>query len=100
MSDDLDRYVAERASRDPAFQAAMAESEPAHRWSLALIKARLDAGLTQTELARRLGTRQPAIARVENGHMLPSCTLLQRYATVLNVRVEIGPKSMDVLAAA
>ena len=55
MGDDLDRYVAERTRRDPAFAAAMADSEPAFRWSMALIKARLDAGITQSELARRLG---------------------------------------------
>jgi ribosome-binding protein aMBF1 (putative translation factor) len=99
MGDDLDRHISQQL-RDPAFAAAWKESELGYRWSVALIKARLDAGLTQTELARRLGTRQPAIARLESGRMLPSADMLQRYAKVLNVHIEIGPDSMEVRPAA
>ena len=100
MGDDLDRHIADQLRRDPAFAAAWEESEPGYRWSLALIKARLAAGITQTELARRLGTRQPAIARLETGRMLPSANMLQRYAKALNMCIEIGPDSLDVQPAA
>lgn len=36
-----------------------------HRTSTLLRRARIEAGLTQTELARRAGTTQPVVARME-----------------------------------
>ncbi len=49
------------------------------------------AGLTQTELAKLIGSKQPVIARLEDadyeGHSL---TMLQRIAIALNQRVEIN----------
>ena len=51
---------------------------------------RTRAGLTQAELAKKVGTRQPVIARLEDadyeGHSLP---LLRRIAAALDRRVEI-----------
>jgi transcriptional regulator with XRE-family HTH domain len=41
-------------------------------------EARLRAGLTQRELARRSGTTQPAVARWENGAVLPSFERLRQ----------------------
>lgn len=41
-------------------------------------QARLAAGLTQTELARRAGTSQPAVARYESGEVSPSVRTLER----------------------
>jgi uncharacterized protein len=40
--------------------------------------ARLDAGLTQAELAERAGTSQPAIARYERGSVAPSMSTFER----------------------
>ena len=56
-----------------------------------LLKARAEAGLTQAELAARVGTTQSAIARLESsvGKRLPSLATLQRYARTLEYRVEI-----------
>ena len=45
-----------------------------------LVKARLRAGLSQAELARRMGTSQSAVARLESGQTLPSTKTLLRYA--------------------
>jgi len=58
-----------------------------------LYAARQSAGLTQAELAERVGTRQPVIARLEdaeyNGHSL---TMLQRIASALGQRLEVRLK--------
>jgi len=55
-----------------------------------IYEARTKAGLTQQQLAKRVGTTQPVIARLEDadyrGHSL---TTLQRIATALNGQLEI-----------
>lgn len=48
---------------------------------------RLQAGLTQKELARRLGTSQQNIAQYENGKRIPKTKTLQKIADALNVSV-------------
>ena len=57
---------------------------------LALRWARLRAGLTQAELARRAGLSQPAVARLEDPDHNPTLDMLERVAAALGVRLEIG----------
>lgn len=45
-----------------------------------LIAARMRAGLTQHQMAERMGTTQSAIARLEGGQRTPSMNTVQRYA--------------------
>ena len=45
-----------------------------------LISARMRAGLTQHQLAERMGTTQSAVARLEGGKRTPSMGTVQRYA--------------------
>ena len=56
-----------------------------------VLKARTASGLTQAELAARVGTTQSAIARLESGtpKHSPSIVTLQRYARAMGHRVEI-----------
>ncbi len=56
-----------------------------------VLKARAASGLTQAELAARVGTTQSAIARLESGtpKHSPSIATLQRYAHAMGHRVEI-----------
>lgn len=51
--------------------------------ALAVFEARLKAEVTQEELARRIGTHQPSIARIENGTCLPSIRFLEKIAVAL-----------------
>jgi transcriptional regulator with XRE-family HTH domain len=59
----------------------------------ALFQARTKAGLTQAEVAERMGTQTPAIARLEAGggskKHSPSIATLQKYATAVGCRLEI-----------
>lgn len=56
-----------------------------------VLKARAAAGLTQAEVAERIGTTQSAIARLESPSVRhsPSVETLQKYARALGCRVEI-----------
>lgn len=58
-----------------------------------VLKARSEAGLTQDEVAKRMKTKAPAIARLEksliSGKHSPSLATLRKYAKALGKRVEI-----------
>ena len=56
-----------------------------------VLKARAKSGLTQAEVAERMGTTQSAVARLEsaNAKHSPSIATLQRYAEALGHRVEV-----------
>jgi ribosome-binding protein aMBF1 (putative translation factor) len=51
--------------------------------------AREVAGLSQRELATRMGTSQAAVARLEAGDLNAKLTMLQRAATAMNLTVSI-----------
>jgi len=56
-----------------------------------ILKARAETGLSQAEVAARVGTTQSAIARLESagsGHS-PSITTLQRYASALGYKLQV-----------
>lgn len=59
----------------------------------ALLKARTDAGLTQAEIARRMGTHAPAVARLEDSmtrqHHSPTLATLRKYAAACGKRLEL-----------
>ena len=56
-----------------------------------ILKARAEAGLTQAELAARIGTTQSTVARLETamGKHSPSIGTLKRYASALGYRLQI-----------
>jgi len=70
---------------EPDFNAAAEELEPGYQ----VARLRILRGLTQAQLAALVGTRQPSIARLENGSSKPSLSFLQKIATALNARIEV-----------
>lgn len=54
-----------------------------------MIEARQEAGLTQSEIAARMGTSQSVIARLENARHMPTFDMVARYAAALDRRVDI-----------
>jgi DNA-binding XRE family transcriptional regulator len=55
----------------------------------ALIEARAKARLTQSELARRMGTTQSAIARLESGRNAPSGQTLMKFAKAVRRKLRV-----------
>lgn len=75
--------------KDPDFRAAYEALEEEFSIVSALITARTEAGLTQEEVARRMGTTQAVIARLEGGRVKPSTRTLERFAKATGTRLRI-----------
>lgn len=79
--------------KDPAFRAEYDALEAEFALFDELIRARKKAGLTQAEVAKRMGTGIPTIARLESGgcskHKSPSVATLNKYAEAVGCRLEI-----------
>ncbi len=58
-----------------------------------LKEARIDAGLTQAELAERLGASQPVVARLESGRANPRVATLERALAATGHRLAISVES-------
>ena len=66
--------------------------EPKYRLISQLISARTKRGLTQKELAEKIGTKQSAIARLESGDVNPSFDFLQKITSALGSKLIIQIK--------
>jgi len=80
----FEEHLAE-ALGDPEFREAWEASDPAYQ----LARLRILRGLTQQQLAERVGTRQPSIARLESGREEPKLGFLRRVAEALGAKVEV-----------
>jgi transcriptional regulator with XRE-family HTH domain len=76
--------------KNPEFRKEYNNLEPEFTIARALIEARARSGLTQQEVAKRMGTTQSAVARLERGHPLPSITSLKKYASATNSKLNIS----------
>jgi len=76
--------------KDPEFRAAYDALEDQFALASALIKARSDAGLTQEEVARAMGTTQAVVARLESGRGKPSTRSLERFAKATHTHLRIS----------
>jgi DNA-binding XRE family transcriptional regulator len=88
----LNDHITRRTAEDPEFRAELEALRPEIEFRSALINGRVAAGFTQAELAERVGTRQPAIARLESGGAKPSFDTLLRLSSAFNRRFEITPQ--------
>ena len=89
----VDKFLEEQL-QDPEFRAEWNRTALARAVSLGIISYRSTHGLTQTELARIIGIKQPAIARLEAGETNPSWETLNRLSEALGIEflVDIAPK--------
>ena len=78
-----------RLLANPEVKAEYDALAPEFEISAELVRARLRAGLSQAELAMRIGTSQSAIARLESGQTLPSTKTLLRFAKATGSKVQV-----------
>lgn len=79
-----------RYMEDPEFREAYALVDEEYALVKTLVRARTAANLTQEEVARRIGTTQSAVARLEGGKVSPSFATLRRYAEATGTRLTVG----------
>lgn len=63
---------------------------PRYELAAALIRARIKKGLTQKELAQKIGTEQPAIARIESGDENLTIDSAQKITEALGAKIKIS----------
>ncbi len=94
---DANRILDDVTGNDEELQQMIADETVNAEVARLIYKVRKAAGLTQTELAELIGSKQPVIARLEDadyeGHSL---TMLQRIAISLNQRIEINFVPVEV----
>ena len=84
LEDDLKERL-----KDPEFKKEWEESEVEYLLAKKLIEKRLSEKLSQRDLAKKAGTTQAVISRIESMNSNPSLELLKRLAHALNFNLQI-----------
>lgn len=90
-----------RLMHNPEFQEEYRKADGDFRLVEALIRARTEARLSQAEVARKLGTTQSAIARLEGGKVSPTVSTLRKYAeaTESDLQIDFTPRGKPLESA-
>jgi DNA-binding XRE family transcriptional regulator len=90
--DDLDKYVLKRKEKSPKFAQNYDKGYEQFKIGALLKQARLDAGLTQEEVADKLQTGKSAISRIENHAEDIRLSTLINYAQAIgkSLRLEVA----------
>src|SRR5439155_27291197 len=86
--------------QDPEFARVYEELRPEYDAIIKLIQLRKDKGLSQRQLAERVGAKQPSIARLESRKKTRNLNLLERIASVHGYRVTVGIENRTSRAGA
>lgn len=78
-----------RLMENPEFRKEYEKADAEFAIIEALVRARTAARLSQAELARKIGTTQSAIARLEGGGVSPSLATLRRYAEATGTKLHV-----------
>lgn len=92
--------AARRAARNPAYRAERERVAEFHGIAKLVIHRRAVLGLSQRELARRVGTSVPAISRLESGRHVTNVETLRRVFAALGGRLVLGYELTSTTAAA
>lgn len=75
--------------KNPKIKVEYDRLQPEFALMQAILDARVKRGVTQAELAKKIGTKQSVISRLESGRANPSVAFLKKLATALNSNLEI-----------
>lgn len=75
--------------KDPEFRREYERLEPEFQIARQMISARIKRKMSQAELARKAGTGQAVISRLEGMNAKPSISLLKRIAQALDTKIQV-----------
>ena len=78
--------------KDPAYKDAYESLITEFELAQKLIEVRVKSGMSQGELAQKMGTSQSAIARLESGSAMPSMRTLSKLALATGCEMQINFK--------
>ncbi len=83
------KSVKKELLKDPEAAKEYRRLEPTYSVISQLIKQRIDSGLTQAQLAKKIGTKQSAISRLESGEANPTLHLLEKIAAAVDKKLVV-----------
>ena len=86
---DLQKYIEMRKKVDPEFAEGHHEGYAQFKFGVLLQMSREQAGMTQEEVAQKLGTKKSAISRIENHAEDIRLSTLHKYAKALGKKVNL-----------
>lgn len=90
QNSDLDKYVEKALNRDPTLKERLEKADRAWEIAFQIYNLRKKAGLTQTQLAKLVGTRQSNIARMESADYTGyTFKTLEKVTKALKAKLEI-----------
>jgi len=96
VEEDGEAHLEEMIDRDEGFRRVWEANRSRRELRIIVLERRLELGLSQRELAGRIGTSQNRIYPIENGEANPTLDTLQRLADVLGLALEIRPGTLVV----
>ena len=93
MSESKRKSFAEKRAelmKNPKFVAAYESVREEYQLASAMIHARKQAGLTQAQVAERMGVDQSYVAKLESGKRMPPTKTLQSYAKATGTHLRIA----------
>lgn len=85
--DFLDEIIAEATARNPDFSRLYAEARTRRAKLRSLRALRTQRGLSQAQVAARMKTSQPVVARLESGEVDTKLSTLEAYAAAIGGRL-------------
>ena len=82
----FDQYFKD-SLKDPEFKELWEKAEPKYQLSRQIIKKRLEKKMSQQELAKKSGTTQAIISKIENASFNPTINLLERISLGLGSKL-------------
>ena len=87
---DLQKYKNKRMKQDPDFWSGYDERFETFKLGIMLKQARIDAGLTQEQIAKRLKTTKSVISRMENQATDIRLSTLEKFANAVGRKIHVA----------
>ena len=87
---DFQKYKKKRMKQDPEFWSGYEERLETFKLGILLKQARLEAGLTQEQIAKRLKTTKSVVSRMENHATVIRLSTLEKFAKAVGRKIHIA----------